>query len=170
MLPNALGINAFRRAQPVFPPRRPATWALPLSLAIAVSIAYFLAAQLSLALLSKPDGVAVFWPAAGVAAGVLISLGKNARWPVIVGTMAATVVANLLSDRNMLSSIVFAVCNAGEAALIAGLIERFFGSPFNLDTLRPVLGLLAATIIGTAVSGIGGTVGHSSNPCRNCSA
>jgi len=67
-------------------------------------------------------------------------------WPVIVGTMAATVVANLLSDRNMLSSIVFAVCNAGEAALIAGLIERFFGSPFNLDTLRPVLGLLAATI------------------------
>ena len=160
MLPNALGINASRRAQPVFPPRWPATRALPLSLAIAVSIAYFLAAQLSLALLSKPDGVAVFWPAAGVAAGVLISLGKNARWPVVVGTMAPTVLADLLSDRNMFSSIVFAVCNAGEAVLIAGLIERFFGSPFSLNTLRPVLGLLAATIIGTAVSGIGGTVGY----------
>src|SRR5258708_5656893 len=122
MLPNALGISAYCRAQAVFLPRWPATWALPLSLAIAVSIAYFLAARLSLALLSTPDGVAVFWPAAGVAAGVLISLGKNARWPVIVGTMAATVAANLLSDRNMLSSIVFAVCNAGEAALIAGLL------------------------------------------------
>jgi signal transduction histidine kinase len=160
MLPDALGINASRRAQPVFPPRSPATWALPLSLAIAVSIAYFLAARLSLALLSKPDGVAVFWPAAGVAAGVLISLGKNARWPVIVGTMAATVAANLLSDRDIFSSIVFAVCNASEAVLIAGLIERFFGSPCSLDTLWSVLGLLAATIIGTAVSGIGGTVSY----------
>ena len=32
---------------------------------IAVAGAYFLAARLSLALLTKPDGVAVFWPAAG---------------------------------------------------------------------------------------------------------
>ena len=74
--------------------------------------------------------------------------------------MAATIMANLLGDRNLLSSIVFAVCNTGEAILIAGLIERFFGSPFSLDTLRRVLGLLAATVIGTAVSGIGGTIGY----------
>ncbi len=154
MLPDAPGISAPR------PPRWPATWALPLSLAVAVSIAYFLAAQLGLALLSEPDGVAVFWPAAGVAAGVLISLGKDARWPVIVGTMTATVAANLLSDRNMLSSVVFAACNAAEAVLIAGLVERLFGSPFRLDTLPRVLGLLAATIIGTAVSGLGGTAGY----------
>src|SRR5437764_6149399 len=70
MLPNARGINASRRAVAVVLTRWPATWALSLSLAIAVSIAYFLSTQLSLALLSKPDGVAVFWPAAGVAAGV----------------------------------------------------------------------------------------------------
>jgi hypothetical protein len=35
-----------------------------IGLAVAVGIAYFVAAQLSLALLAKPDGVAVFWPAA----------------------------------------------------------------------------------------------------------
>jgi signal transduction histidine kinase len=74
--------------------------------------------------------------------------------------MAATVVANLLGDRNILSSVVFAACNAGEAVLIAGLIERFFGSPFSLNTLRRVLGFLTATTIGTAVSGVGGTVGY----------
>ena len=160
MLPHALGITASRRAQPVYFRRWLSAWTPPLSLAVAVGIAYFLAARLSLALLSDPDGVAVFWPAAGVAAGVLIGLGKNARWPVIAGTIAATVVANLLGDRNLLGSIVFAVCNAGEAVLIAGLIEQFFGSPFSLDTLRPVLGLIAATTIGTAVSGLGGTVGY----------
>ena len=43
--------------------------------AIAVAITYFLAARMSLALLTEPDGVAVFWPAAGVASGTMIALG-----------------------------------------------------------------------------------------------
>jgi integral membrane sensor domain MASE1 len=63
-----------------------------------VAIAYFLAARLSLALLEKSDGVAVFWPAAGVASGALIVAGSAARWPVIVGVMVATFLANLLGD------------------------------------------------------------------------
>ena len=138
-----------------FPP-----WAHPVGLAIAIGIAYFLAARLSLALLAKPAGVAVFWPAAGVAAGVLITVGSRARLPVIVGTVAATIVANVLGDRNIWSSIIFAVCNAGEAVLVAGLIERFFGSSFSLDSLQRVLGLLAACIIGAAISGVGGTLGY----------
>ena len=85
-------------------------WLGSVGLAVAVGISYFLAARLSLALLTKPEGVAVFWPAAGVAAGVLIALGPRARWPVVVGTMAATVVANLLGDRNLWGSILFAIC------------------------------------------------------------
>ena len=48
----------------------PARWGVSsIGLAVAVGVAYFLAARLSLYLLTKPDGVAVFWPAAGVAAG-----------------------------------------------------------------------------------------------------
>jgi hypothetical protein len=50
-------------------------WVGLIGLATAVGISYFLAARLSLALLTKPEGVAVFWPASGVAAGVLIALG-----------------------------------------------------------------------------------------------
>jgi PAS domain S-box-containing protein len=129
-------------------------------LAIATGIAYLLAARLSLHLLTEPDGVAVFWPAAGVATGVLVALGRRARLPVTVGTMAATIVANLLGDRDIWSAIVFALCNAGEALFIARMIEFYFGSPFTLDRLRNVLGLLAAVIVGTGVSGIGGTLGY----------
>src|SRR6478736_5141763 len=120
---------------------RAGTWMKLGWLAIAVGGIYILSAKLSLSLLT-PDGVAVFWPAAGVAAGALIASGPWARWAVVAGTMVATI-----------------VCNAGEALLTAGLIERYFGWPFSLDRLRQVLGLLGAAAVAAAVSGIGGTLG-----------
>src|SRR5438132_2898708 len=135
-------------------------WGGAIALAVAVGIVYFLAARLSLALLTKPEGVAVFWPAAGVSAGVLIALGSPARWPVVVGTMAATIAANLFGDRNLWSAVLFALCNAGEAVLTAWLIEHYFGSDFRLNRLRAVLGLVGAAIVGTAVSGIGGAIAY----------
>ena len=144
-----------RSSDPADPVRR---WMSLSWLAVVVGSVYILSAKLSLSLLT-PEGVAVFWPAAGVAAGALIALGPRARWAVVVGTMVATIVANLLGDRNLLSSIVFAICNAGEALLTAGLIERYFGSPFSLDRLRHVLGLVGAAIVAAAVSGIGGALG-----------
>src|SRR5260221_1783560 len=134
-------------------------WIYSLAITIALAIAYFLAARLSLLFLTEPDGVAVFWPAAGVSAGALISLGSRARLPVIAGTMAATVAANLLGDRNISSGVAFALCTAGEAVLVAALIERHFGASFSLDKPRNIFGLLAATIVGAAISGIGGTMG-----------
>jgi signal transduction histidine kinase len=133
-------------------------WGGSLGLAIAVGIVYFVAARLSLALLTKPEGVAVFWPAAGVSTGVLIALGSRARWPVIAGTMAATITANLSGDRDLLSAVLFALCNAGEAVLTAWLIEHYYGPDFRLSRVRNVLGLTAAAIIGTAVSGVGGAI------------
>src|SRR6185503_16423682 len=96
-------------------------WINSVGLAVAVGFAYFLAARLSLFLLTKPDGVAVFWPAAGVSSGILIALGRDVRWPVAVGTMAATIVANLTGDRHIWSALAFALCNAGEALLTAWL-------------------------------------------------
>jgi signal transduction histidine kinase len=148
------------RPSPTFaePSRR---WVGAVGFAIAVGVFYFLAARLSLALITKPDGVAVFWPAAGVSAGVLIALGPGARLPVAAGAIGATILAHLLAgDPVIWGAIIFALCNAGEAVLTAWLIERYFGANFDLDKLRNVLGLLTAAIVGTVVSGIGGTVGY----------
>jgi PAS domain S-box-containing protein len=145
---------AVRKATATLPP-----WAIAVVVTVAVAIGYFLAARLSLALLEESDGVAVFWPAAGVASGVLIVASSAARWPVIVGVMVATILANLLGDRNVWSSFLFAVANAAEAIIVAGLIRRSYGSPFELNTLRRVIGLFAATIAGTTISGIVGTMG-----------
>ena len=122
-------------------------------------MAYFVVARLSLALLEPADGVAVFWPAAGVASGILIALGPAARWHVVLGVVAATIAANLLGDRNIWNSLFSAIANAVEAVVVAGLIHRVCGSPFELDELKRVLALFAATTVGTSISGIVGTVG-----------
>ena len=137
------------------------TWQLASAMAVAigVGIVYFLAARFSLSLLTKPDGVAVFWPASGVAAGVLIALGPRAKWPVAIGAAAATIAANLLGDRSIAGAVTFALCNAGEAMLAAGFIQRQFGSGFALHGVRQVIGLLAAAVFGSAISGIGGVLG-----------
>ena len=134
-------------------------WVGLVGLAVAVGVVYFVAARLSLALLTKPEGVAVFWPASGVAAGVVIALGPRARWPVVAGTMAATIVANLFGDRNIPSAVLFAACNAGEAVLTAWVIQHYFGADFRLGRVRNVLGLLAAAAVGAGVSAIGGMIG-----------
>jgi PAS domain S-box-containing protein len=129
-------------------------------LALATAIAYFLSARLSLALLTEPDGVAVFWPAAGVSAGLIIALGPKTRWPVTAGAFVATLAANLLGDRNLWSGLVFAASNGLEAILAAWLVQHYFGPNFYLDRLSHVLGLLAAAMVAAAVSGITGTLGY----------
>ena len=51
----------------------------PLLLAAAVAGAYFLAAWLGLGLIARPQDVAVFWPAAGVAAGSMLAMSRPTR-------------------------------------------------------------------------------------------
>jgi signal transduction histidine kinase len=129
-------------------------WAVTIGLAIAVGIAYFLAALLSYGLSS--EGLAVFWPASGIAPGILIALGSRARWPVVGGVIVAVVADHLMMADPLRVGVAFAVSDAAETLIIAGLIERYFGAGFSLDRMRHVLGLLAAALAGTSVSGIGG--------------
>ncbi len=135
-------------------------WASGIALAGAVGAAYFLAAQLSLGLLLQPDGVAVFWPAAGISSGVLLALGPSARWAVAAGTVVATTAANLMGDRSVTAALAFALCNAAEALITAGFIQRSFAAGFTLGRLRQVLGLLIAAVVGTVISGIGGAIAY----------
>ena len=63
----------------------PARWLMawqPWVISVSVAIIYFLAARLSLVLLDEADGVAVFWPAAGIATGFLLAFGtaSGGRW------------------------------------------------------------------------------------------
>ena len=133
-------------------------WVGGIGLTAAVGSVYFLAGLLGIRLLMPPEGIAVFWPAAGISSGVLIALGPSARWPVAAGAASATIVANLVAKADIWTTCAFVLGNTAEPLIIAGLIEHYLGARFNLDRLRPVLCLLAAAVAGPTVAGIGWTV------------
>jgi len=133
-------------------------WLSTLLAASAIAVVYFLAARLGLALISTPSDVAVFWPASGIAAGILILSGRRALPAVVIGVIAGTVAANVISDRSVLTSLCKGFCNAGEAVLVAWLLERWFGRPFRFADLRRVTGFFAAAGLASALSAVGGAL------------
>jgi signal transduction histidine kinase len=136
----------------------PRRWVGSIGLAAAVGLAYFLTAKFSVRLILEPAGVAVFWPAAGISAGLLIALGPRARWPVLAGVMVATVATHLFINDPLWAGVTLGLSNGAEALITAGLIHHYFGARFNLVRVRHVAGLLAAAVAATTVSGIGGAV------------
>lgn len=122
--------------------------------ALAIGGAYFVAARLGLVFLAKP-GLAVFWPAAGIAVGALIALGPGARLPATVGVVVATIVANLMMGRNPSLAIVFGLVNASQTLLTSWLVERWFGRSFKLEDLFQVIGFLGASAVGAAIAAAG---------------
>jgi len=126
-------------------------WLRSIGIAAAVGAAYFLAAQLSNSFLITPETV-IFWPAAGISSGLLISLWSIARWPVLAGVMVATAAANLLRHFGVATTAVWVLGNTAEPLIIAGLVQHYFGAHFKIDRLYCVLGLFAAAVAGTAVA------------------
>jgi PAS domain S-box-containing protein len=127
------------------------SWFGAVRLTVAIGIAYFFVARLGLALRSQV-GVAIFWPAAGIATGALIALGRPARLPVAIAVASASIASSLSVDRNPWLAITFGVLDMGEVLLPAWIINRWFGEVFKLEEVRQVLGFLVASAIGAAVT------------------
>jgi PAS domain S-box-containing protein len=126
-------------------------------LAVATGVAYFLAARLGLVLRVDP-GVAVFWPASGIAIGALIALGPKARLPLAAAVCIATAASNLMIGRDPWLTVVFGLLNASQTLFTAWLLERRFGTTFNLESVPRVLAFLAAAAIGSAIAAAGAAV------------
>jgi len=136
------------------------SWFGLVKLAIATGIAYFLVGRLGLALRAEP-GVAVFWPASGIAIGALIALGPGARIPVAAGVTVATAACNLMIGRNPCLAIALGLLNAAQPLITMWLLERWFGGTFKLEDVQRVLGFFAATAIGSASTALAAAIAMS---------
>ena len=133
------------------------SWLGAVELAVSVGVAYFLAARLGLALRAQV-GVAIFWPAAGIATGVLIALGPAARLPVTIGVAVASMASGLQIGRNPWLAFTFVFLNLGEILLTAWLVQRWFTGVFKLEDVPHVLGFLVASAIAAGLTGAGAAI------------
>jgi PAS domain S-box-containing protein len=122
--------------------------------ALAMTVAYFITAHLGLLLMAKPENIAVFWPASGLAAGALVLLGKSARLPVAIAVALATVTANAIDRGSPLAGVSFAFTNTVECLLFAWIIERFDRGGELLEDLRSVLVFLLGATFACAVAAV----------------
>lgn len=120
---------------------------------------YFAAARFGLSMLIPEEKVAVFWPAAGVAAGLMLACGRQYLAPTAWAVVLATILANVTSGAPFMLAIVFGIANAVESLFIALSLERAFGRPTALDGMPRVLGFLLAAAAGSALSAFIGTAG-----------
>ena len=110
---------------------------------------------LSLVLGSGPEGVAIFWPASGIAAGLVLGLGRPAHVPVGLATLVATVAVNFHLGRSAGLALAFGALNAGEALAVGWLMERVPERQLAFRRLIRVLALFVAAAAAVAIAATG---------------
>lgn len=125
--------------------------ALGLHTLIAGSL-YFVTAYAALTLAAGPDGVALYWPSSGIAVGLVLALGRTFNLPVAIGTLVATVVANIIFGRSPALSFAFGLCNAFEALAVGWLYRLLLARDYPFRRLTLVLALFAAAGAGCAIA------------------
>jgi len=116
--------------------------------ALAVSIAYFLGAEIGFALTPHPQPVSTLWPPNAVLLGALL-LAPRRSWPLI---LAVVLPAHLLAELNagvpLGMALAWFVSNCIEALIGATLIRRYVDGPARLDSVpRVALFVLGGTIL-----------------------
>lgn len=126
------------------------------SLAILVGVCglYYVLGRLALMLLSESEGVAVFWPASGLAAGAIVVLPRGARLPIVLAVALATVLANLEARSSIEATIAFALCNAAECLIFGEVVRLVDKSHPRLESLGSVAAFLLAAVLATAIAAL----------------
>ena len=111
----------------------------------------------SVAVRFAPAGssVAVWWPAAGLAAAFLLATGPDRRRAglVVLGVLVATGLANWYGGRPPLAAACFGVANAAESAVFWACMAGSGRRP-RLGSLEDLGRLLLATVAGAATFGL----------------
>ena len=114
---------------------------------------YFWAEWLGRLVQVQPENVAVFWPAAGLAAGALVTLGPSSRPPIVLTTILSSTLPALLENDQVIANFIFGLCNAAECLIFAAVFEHFDKSA-RLENLRSVAYFLLAATVATILAAI----------------
>ena len=120
--------------------------------AVALLVLAYVASLTSVAFAPQAGTVTAWWPAAGLAVGLLV-VQPRTRWPVLAGAIAVvTGLASLTAGREAGITALFALANAGEAIVAACVLRRGRGRAPVLDSTDVLLRLLVAALLGGATA------------------
>jgi integral membrane sensor domain MASE1 len=119
---------------------------------VLVAVVYCLAAQLGLQLRPSHDGIAVFWPASGLAAGWLVFRNGHDRIATAFAIVIATIFSNWFHDRPLELMLGFGLCNALEAQLFASLLVWIGRGEIGFGSLASAVKFLVAATAATSIS------------------
>ncbi len=143
---NITWVMAFTARSPLDSFPAPAFWS--------VAAFGFVLTSAAIGLRLQTDGIALFWPAAGVAAGlVLVTRGAD-RHAVIVGTVLALAIGNISQGRSLVTSAIFMSGNVAEALLLVWSLERKVKEAVRLDKPQNLAILLVAGVIVPVLVGL----------------
>lgn len=130
------------------------SWQCQLIVLCAVGAGYYLAGRWALHLVRDHGGVAMFWPASGIAAGAAVVLSRSMYLPIALGVIGATVIVNLEEGAGALLAAAFSFANALECLLFGWLMGRLGPSEEGLERLGGVAAFFAAGVGATAVAAV----------------
>src|SRR5258706_2849720 len=119
-----------------------------------VTIVYFAAGKVGLALAYVHTNASAVWPPTGIALAAFLLLGSRV-WPAI---LVGAFLVNLTTAGTVLTSVSIAAGNTLEGLAGAYLVSRFAGGCPAFDRVRSILRLLVlAAFVSTAISATIGT-------------
>ncbi|WP_068074496.1 sensor domain-containing diguanylate cyclase [Novosphingobium lentum] len=112
---------------------------------VAIGLAYYTSALLSLTYARGAEGIAVMWPASGLILACLIIVTPRHRIPVVIATAIASLCANLASGEPVARALGFTFSNTTEPLLAVILLWRMGSAHPRFDTIRDVARFCLAT-------------------------
>jgi PAS domain S-box-containing protein len=119
-----------------------------------VAAAYWLAVQVGLLFVVRPEALACVWPASGLALAVLL-LSERRRWArLLLVILIANMAGNLTGGNSLLASFGFALANTLEPAVGAWLITYFLGPHITFTNLKEALTLCAIAVLSNGATAL----------------
>ena len=120
-----------------------------------IAVVYYAAVRLGVMLTVQPEGLALIWPASGVALAALILARR--RWFAVLAVIFATnALGNLTGGNALAPSLGFAFANTFEPAMGAWVLGRACGPRPDFSTVREIIWLLVVAVL---VNGLTALVG-----------
>jgi PAS domain S-box-containing protein len=123
-----------------------------MAMALLVCGAYYLAAEIGLALTLHPHPVSTLWPPNAVLTALLLLTPSRSWWVVLLAALPAHLAVELRAGIPMAMVLCWFVSNSTEALIGAGMIRRLGDRPTRFDSFRRVAVFVLATFVAVFLS------------------